>query len=102
MNRVKFLLENIATGNLDNFSFSDKKDFFDIFSVDMIKYFREFIEIDNLVNDNTNFNIFLQRFLKEIVYVKKEIEKSNILMEIKKHLNNVLDIKDNFKAKIEK
>lgn len=51
LSRIYFLIEN-AYIDTKNLSFSDKKEFLEIFNQEKIKYLFESLELDDMINDN--------------------------------------------------
>jgi len=63
----------------------------EIFSNDVINYLKEHLEIENYINDTSEFRLFLQKLFSNFILLKKHIEKSGLLWDIKKTLvNNLL------------
>jgi len=89
--RVRFLLETIMTNNIENFAPWDIYDLTNIFSDKVMKYLKEYMEMDNYFNDTTEFKIFLQKFFGKLMLLGNYIIKSELLADIKEKLvNNLL------------
>ncbi len=100
INRVRFLLEGIIEWNAQNYSLSDREELFGIFSRDMIKYLNEFIEMENLINNNADLGIFLQDFFNQMSKAKKSFERSDMLRIIQKSLLSNFGLWNNFKKQV--
>lgn len=96
IDRLSFLLETIIVYNTDT-SLQDKKDLINIFDTNLIEYLYEFLNLESYLNDNIEFRIFLQDFFEKIDVVKKDIEKWDMLMKIKRNLKSNLEHVDIFK-----
>jgi hypothetical protein len=101
MHRVKFLLEEIVTGNRENLSYGDKKDLFWFFSEEVVNYLFAFVNMDSMVNDNMEFRIFMLEFFRKLSALEHDVDKEGMLYAIKHSLLDTFQSPVDIKKQIE-
>lgn len=96
--RIQFLIEAAYT-DTSSLSFSDRNELLELVEKEKEQYIYDSLRIDDLLNNNRSFKIFLGEFNQIIEKIKKQTKREGITVQAQKILKNTLadggDITDN-------